>query len=389
MTRRHLLILRQGALLSGGLSLLLLLSGCGIPGIGRQISSATDKTVAVLDKAISELAAANADWEQILNDALKDLPAEVQSTVGFEVSRTLNRAISASGSEVKCIIDFLHDRTREDLIRIKAELLKQPIPPLSPVLCDVESVDFAMVQDGRQNSILFYGYNFDVTKPVEVILIEGGQEINVNEKKQTLFVLTHYKMELILGSNNGLPLSSASQSLSIRWQDQVLSEIPIKQPVLPNCEITNWKFVPSNEVSYRPERTEGDGDFGGNGPNVRVFVKLHPRDLAGSDWDLEVFMRARETEDDWTTASGSQFIEHFMQIPKGYVVNKIITPLENEAVYTDDDHEDDTIFPTSLGPANHFVVVGDTDGDEAGTQTMVTVFFNTIEFEIRQIDNCK
>jgi hypothetical protein len=389
MSRQQLLHLQQSTLLISGLSILLLLSGCGIPGIGRQISSATDKTVAVLDNAIGDLASANADWEQILNKALEDLPDEVQSTVGFEVSRTLNRAISASGSEVKCIIDFLHDRAREDLIRIKAEFLDQPIPPLTPVLCDVESVDFALVQDGRQSSIVFFGYNFDVTNPVQVILIDGGQEINVNQQKQTLFVLTHYKMELILGSNNGLPLTPASQSLSVRWQDQVMSEIPIKQPVLPACDITEWKFTPSNEVSYRPPKTEGDGDFSGNGPNVRIFVKLHPRDLAGSDWDLEIFMRARETESDWTTASGSQFIEHFMQIPQGYVVNKVITPLENEGVYTDDDHEDDTIFPTGLGPANHFVVIGDTDGGEAGTQTQVTVFFNTIEFEIRQIDDCR
>jgi len=382
-------MLRQSALLSSGLFLLLLLSGCGIPGIGRQISSAADKTVAVLDNAIGDLATANADWQQILNDALKELPDEVQSTVGFEVSRALNRAISASGSEVKCIIDFLHDRAREDLIRIKAQFLDQAIPALTPVFCDVESVDMALVEDGRQSSIFFYGYNFDVTNPVQVFLVETGQEVNVNQQKQTLFVLTHYKMELILGSNNGLPLSSESDSFIVRWQDQVLSEIPIKQPVLPTCEITEWKFTPSNEVSYRPPKTEGDGDFGGNGPNVRVSVKLHPRDLAGSDWDLEIFMRARETESDWTTASGSQFIEHFMQIPKGYVVNKIITPLENEGEFTDSDHEDDTIFPTSLGPANHFVVIGDTGGNEAGTETQVTVFFNTIEFEIRQIDNCK
>lgn len=384
MSPFHLIKARSIALVLSWLCAQLVLSGCGI------LPSVTDKAVAALDRAIVALESANADWQQILKDVSKDLPAELQSTIGFEVSRTLNRAVNATGSEVKCIVDFLHDRVREDLIRIKARLLHQTIPPLSPVFCDIESVDMAMVNDGRQNNLLIYGYNFDIENPVRIVLVENGQEVDVNEQRKTLFVLTHYKMELNL-AGNGVKLSPQSEHFVIRWQDQVISEIPIKQPELPQCEIKPFKFVPSSDVEFVPPHIEGDRDFEGHGPKVSVDVRLRPLDFffGGTKFGLEIRMHARETESDWTTAAGVFLIENFFSIPQGYVVNNFITPFQNSAEYTDNDHEDDEIAPSSFGPANGFSFVGDTDGSEAGTRTKVKVHLNPIELEIRQVDNCR
>jgi hypothetical protein len=432
MSLLHPFKLRNSVVLISALIAVLLLSGCGIT---AQFDSSVDKAVLTLEKAIRDLGNANADWQEILNDALEEIPDELQSTIGFEVNRTLQNAISASGSEVKCIVDFLRDRVREDLIRIKASLLNQEVPPLMPVFCAVESVDYAKVKgaekEQRQNNLLIYGYNFDSKNPVEIVLLERTQgqgllddiiddvpdldlaperrlqlperlrEVDVDENLY-LAVKNHYEMELNLGSH-GVPLSENSQFFSFRWEGSEMSRTPIIHPFLPLCETKEVSAQPQ-VVTYVPPFIEGSGnrDFNGDGPHVSVEVELFPTNL--TQFDITISMSARQTSNEviasggfpvtytvapGTAAGGYEVYENVISVPSGYVIQEVLTPLRNGIEYTDDDHASDNYAPMGFGPASHFEIDGDTDGDEAGTDTKVTVTFNRIEYRIVQVSNCR
>ena len=55
---------------------------------------------------------------------------------------------------------------------------------------------------------------------------------------------------------------------------------------------------------YVPSHTRGDREFGGNGPRVAVSVELKVS-ADGKKLLAVVNMTAKETQSDWTTASGS------------------------------------------------------------------------------------
>jgi hypothetical protein len=80
--------------------------------------SPTEKALAALDRAIAALQTESGDWQQ----TLRDLADETQSTIGHEVSVTLDRAILAAGTKVDCIMEHLRDRIIQDLYSWRAHI---------------------------------------------------------------------------------------------------------------------------------------------------------------------------------------------------------------------------------------------------------------------------
>ena len=68
-----------------------------------------------LNDGISGLNSASADWQKIVGDLQQTLIKQGQSTLANEVSVVLNRAIAATGSELRCNVDFVRVRVRQDL----------------------------------------------------------------------------------------------------------------------------------------------------------------------------------------------------------------------------------------------------------------------------------
>jgi hypothetical protein len=128
-------------------------------------------------------------------------------------------------------------------------------------------------------------------------------------------------------------------------------------------------------VSFRPPHTNGDQEFKGHGPNVNVSAQFFFR---GDDLCLRIYMKARETVSDWTTAEGT--LEYTMvrgfrrqfQIADGQTLSQAWN-------YTDNDEEDDASPVFSEGSViGQFVCVGDTHGYDAGITTKVTVYFRPL-----------
>jgi hypothetical protein len=103
--------------------------------------------------------------------------------------------------------------------------------------------------------------------------------------------------------------------------------------------------------------------------------------------EAKITMQARESKSDYTTANGTTARTIYTPDP-GEVVEDIVGPLADSMSYTDSGHNVDAFDRGTSGPVRRFEFVGDTDGEEAGTRTKVTVHFNSLRVVVTEKDNC-
>ena len=118
----------------------------------------------------------------------------------------------------------------------------------------------------------------------------------------------------------------------------------------------------------------GDDDFDGHGPAVHAEVQLSAKN--GKLW-ARIYMRARETQSDYTEAAGSN---DFVVYDGPETILAIAPGQDTYSAYdyTDSNHADD-VFDLPAGElVRTFRFVGDTDGGEAGTRTGVAVSFQPV-----------
>jgi K+-sensing histidine kinase KdpD len=128
-----------------------LLSGCGA--IDKLVNFGTDtrtETLLTVDNAISALQSESADWQQVLKDTISKLIKDGQSTIRSEISNLLSRTVAQGGVELRCDADFVRERIREELVRLKARFMGQPEPVVDPAFCQVVplAVDRELVLPG-------------------------------------------------------------------------------------------------------------------------------------------------------------------------------------------------------------------------------------------------
>ena len=108
--------------------------------------------------------------------------------------------------------------------------------------------------------------------------------------------------------------------------------------------------------------------------------------VVGDHVDVTISMTARETESDYTTASGRTTSTFFNADP-GWRVEKIVEPPTSSFNYVDTDNAADR-FGSTGGPVNQWEFIGDSDGNDAGVNTRVTAHFGATHFLVTQSGNC-
>ena len=345
----------------------------------RQTNEQIADTTRVLDDAIDQLDENSRGWQSILENTVSQLTEDFQSSVRNEVSDLLARSISTASGEFRCDMDFIGNRIRYSLISIKAKLTGKEMPPLPPELCNIIplAVDRELVPE-RLNKVEIYGYDLDA-KGLAFYHQTGSAMTNV-----TSYVSkpTHYHLVINLGSN-GVRLNAQSNKLVAKWNGEFLSDIAIIQPSTPVCK-TKIVSVPSSTITYLPPNTRGDKEFAGHGPDVTCSVKL----LVGSGQiDTQIYMVAKETKKDWTTASGSMKQVVYRADP-GWVITGLTNTTYDAIHYVDNDHSEDVFNRGTAGPVKRYVFIGDTKGKDAGVDTQVTVTLNTLRVQLRESGNC-
>lgn len=145
--------------------------------------------------------------------------------------------------------------------------------------------------------------------------------------------------------------------------------------------------VPAATRLFVPPHTQGDREFDGHGPCVRFSLDLRKVD---DDTALEAAyeMHAFECkgsflapQSDFTAAFGAQSEILLSAGPGGRILGHSV---DNNLVqtYIDTNHSDDNFTFTDNESVSALRFVGDTAGDEAGTETGVFVTFRPIEVQL-------
>lgn len=356
------------------------LSGCDLKGcIG--LDTPVQKAVNILDDAIDQLQNVSSDWQSVLAEAQDKLTEDAQSTIRSEIANVAARSMAQTGVEFRCDADFIKERVRQALIRIRAKILNQEVPLVEPGLCQVVplAVDKVLVPS-RINKIEFYGYDFAQGDGLKVFHEYVGGRQNVTNMIDRP---THYAMTLKFGAT-GVQLTERSTRIVLEQSGRVISTIAVIQPETPVCRSKVVPFTPHSITFWPPHTGRGDKDFHGNGPKVMASVSLiaEPHILKA-----RVYMHARETKRDYTEALGEKEFDLY-PAERGWRIDRVVGPLISTYNYTDSNHDPDFFNLGSGGPARRFTFVGDTKGDEAGTRTKVDIDFNKLQIEMTEIANC-
>jgi hypothetical protein len=133
-----------------------------------------------------------------------------------------------------------------------------------------------------------------------------------------------------------------------------------------------------------PTHINGDREFDGNGPNITLRATLRTS-ADGTKLEIVIYMYARETTPDWSTAEGTWTFTVYTA-PTGWKVSDIpFTPNPFEVQY------EDTNFDPAFHPCGWmtFRSIGDTSGNDIGAtggdnDTNVSATFNSFSIEITE-----
>jgi hypothetical protein len=199
--------------------------GCGVK---EEISKTRDAGLDALNDGIQKMGLESSQWRNVLEETREKLIQAGQSTLANEVSNVASRAASDAGIEAKCYTDFLRDRTKEELIKIRASITKEQLE-LRPVFCNPtpNSVDMNLSPE-RRPTIEIAGYNL-TPQAMKVALLEndGKKDITAHLSNPSGYLLT-----LNLGSN-GVPLSPKSNQILFELPNGETKTISVVQPAPP------------------------------------------------------------------------------------------------------------------------------------------------------------
>jgi hypothetical protein len=353
--------------------------------IERGITEAVNQAVDSLDRNSSAWQSILEGLNAKLEGLVKDLPSE-RRAIKADVASLLTGTVAAAGTELRCSVDFLGRRVKEQLQGILAHFLGRDPPPLVPAVCEVDPpvVDLNLAAADR-NRVLFYGYNFDSSVPpsLRVLTSSGSRDASAALNRASPYLATASL------AANGANLDAGSVRLVLEWQGRVLSEIGVVQAATPVCEVKdNELAVPAGQlVDYAPPKVGGgDADFAGHGPDVSVSVSLALAS-GGDHVDVVKSMFARETRSDYTTASGTETTEYY-RAPSGFRIEKILSGDTSSYSYRDTNHDNDEKNLGPGGAASKFEVVGDTSGDDAGHGTKFVATMNALKVRLVQTGDC-
>lgn len=352
-----------------------LLFTCLVTGCLPEIEPMVKSVVQILDEAIARLETQSISWQRVLEESRDELIKNGHTVVSNDVSNLLSRAISDVGVETRCYTDFLRDRVKEDLIRLKATFTGEHLT-LTPVFCvpNPRTIDFALVQEGLVKAIEIDGYNLDVAE-IQVYLVDDqAQRTNVTS---ALASPTRYLITLNLGSN-GVPLTAQSNKLLFELGSNQEQSVNIIQPI---PQVKLYSFTPPASEKYCPDKIgRGDREFSGHGPNVSASAMLFTKNTR-EVW-VRISLHVKETQSDWSEATG-EWDYPLWSAPIGATITEFAPVAPSTAEYRDDNHQVDRPTVQGSGLVQRFQIMGDTEDNDIGNCTdddvYIEVFFGEIQ----------
>lgn len=380
----HYTFLRENAMRIFAILLLsTLITSCAI-------LSSVERASLALDRAADNLGSDSTKWRDTIEQGMKQLPKDIQSTVRVEVDNAISRAVAATGAEFRCDIDFIGKRLKRQIQIIAAALINKPLPALVPEFCSVTPhlINFNLAEERRQ-SVVFVGYDLDaVGSDGKRLAFQLGDDKSgriVPIESDRVGTATHYMVTIRLTGEELESLIRQKNVTKLRsiWNGQAL---PVGEVLLvPRVPKKETKLVTIGAKTYVPPHVEGDGDFDTHDDEPMSYsvsgeIKFNDRKIL-----VSVHMRAREERSDWTTVDGTSEWETAYTAPLGYRITTV-TPIgsssSNGNINSKGAHE----YKLPAGEAvTRFEVFGDQDGNDAGTYTRVIVYFADVSVGLEEI----
>ena len=355
----------------------LVLSDCGI----GKITNSIDQAVNVIDRGIDNINHDSTRWQSTLREVADQLPKDVQSTIRNEMSQLVERSIAKTGVEFRCDVDFLAQRAKQGLERIKAMLLNQQPGPVSPSFCHVSPGTLNINAPPQSRSTIeLAGYDMDQndqkghTLKVFLFSDRTGESIPLTEDR--IGRTTHYLLTLnVTGSDlETLIRNKQISKLRVSWNDTAagLPEVLVIQRVAQRKTVT----VPLGEITHVPSRAGGDADFDTDGGNPLDYSVTGESRVDGNRIMVRVHLRGRERQPDNTTVDSWTDWQVAYNAPLGWKIVSC-TPLGgSNRSGSITDHGVLSLKLPQGEVVSRFEIFGDRPDDEAGSYTRVIVFFN-------------
>ena len=341
------------------------------------------KMISVMEDAINELNENSTEWQMIMNRLIDDLETiddVTASLIRVEVQNLLDRGIAVLGTEFRCNYDFIGNRMRDDLIRLRNAFFGErfgtiPVPPKVPYVCQtVPSIIDRIHIPGDLDVLEYFGYDFDLD--CTTLFLEKADGIR-EDISFYMDLPTHYHMTVDLGPS-GVELTSQDTKFILTCESEDLSVVRIQQGT---TELVT--FNPGIK-SFIPPHTNGDCHYG-TYLDVWCTVTLSLVNNA-TQVKSTIWMKAMETTGDSTTVEGED--PHIIySAPPGKQITRFTGGTQDSIEYQDSDIDWDEFKMTTYGPANEIHIMGRGPYDaahpcEAGSITEVVVYYNSIEIEI-------
>jgi len=380
--------------------LLLSFSSCGIfnkeiEEIKEVLIGTANSTTAILDQAVSDLNGNAENYGNIMQEAIDKIDDQNVKNQLSNARDDANKIVATAGTEFKCSIQFTADFLKKKIKAIKADLLNRPIPKELPVFCQIIPASIDMNRPANQrNEICLTGYFLkeDFSKYKLYHYASNG---NKTDKTISLTVSTDFKLIINLGSS-GITINENSAKLSLTYDGEMISEIPIIQRQREPCKIqeraitgiSNLVIYPDHKKS--PWQSIGDKEFKGHGPCTKGSVSIFTRNSGRELW-ARAFVQMWECPDkldriqkDYTYGSKEVTVK-LKSIADGWRIKKIKD--NTYANFQNIDKNHNTELVPGSGPISSYIILGDTGGSDLG-RSYVEFRFKAISVTLEEFDDC-
>jgi hypothetical protein len=366
------------------LFLLFLPVSCDITNkLEAELTMVREQAVLSLNDGINALQNESSDWRSVLKDLQNKIDTRVQDVLTYNVPYITNLASQRALSTVLCVKESVKDEVVYYLQVMRAELITGKLPSLPQTkICgtSVSTIDLNSPRNIR-NQIIYTGYSIHTKDSIHAVFVKEKTVVEIPKSKLGFPDISNITLSLAEFPDT---LLANYTHIQLMYNKDVISSIGIdkKLPEPPTVEITT---TDQRQIIWIPPHTYGNKDFDKDGPKMISHVYLKHD---GSRVYAQIYLYAQETKLDYTTATGtSQWVEIY-SIKPNYRINRIKDPTDylnilrnNNQDYVDSSF-DDYIMETVVGRA---ILVGDTDGDEAGTRTKITLNLKSFNIEIQKI----
>jgi hypothetical protein len=348
-----------------------------------EVTVVREQAVISLNDAINTLQNQSTDWKPVLKDLETKIDKRVQDALTYNIPYITNLASQRALSSALCVKESVKDEVLYYLQVVRAELITGILPPLPQTkICATSQVTLDLNSPRNiRNQIVYTGYYIHTKDSIKAFLVNDTARLEIPKNR-----LGYPDLSTITLSLTDYPDATITKytHLQLMFNKDVISSIGIDKK-LPDPPVIETATTWQREMIWIPPHTNGNRDFEGAGPRMVSHVYLKHD---GTKVFAQIYLYAQETKSDWTTAAGtSQWVEIY-SVKDGYRINRIKEPadylniLRNNNVDYVDNSILDYIVETVVGRA---IIVGDTEGDEAGSKTKINLNIKPFNVEIQKI----